>query len=79
MSVMSEEREGSSAGRPMSTAEVPSSDEKKTHVFDCSKVACDGAQWRGEAWHCFGSAPGEISSGRTPTIVLGLFCERSGW
>lgn len=29
MSVMSEEREGSSAGRPMSTAEVPSSDEKK--------------------------------------------------
>jgi len=46
MSVMSEEREGSSAGRPMSTAEVPSSDEK-TYVFDYSRVECDEAQ-RGE-------------------------------
>jgi hypothetical protein len=48
MSVMSEEREGSSAGRPMSTAEVPSS-EKNTHVFDYSKVECDEVRRREEA------------------------------
>jgi len=51
MSVMSEEREGSSAGRPMSTAEVPSSD-KNTYVFDYSRVECDEAQRGKQAWHC---------------------------
>lgn len=51
MSVMSEEREGSSAGRPMSTAEVPSSDEN-THVFGCSRVECDEVRWGEQAWHC---------------------------
>jgi len=48
MSVMSEEREGSSAGRPMSTAEVPSSD-GNTYVFDCSKVGCDEVRWGQQA------------------------------
>ena len=51
MSVISEEREGSSAGRPMSTAEVPSSDEN-TYVFDYSKVVCDELWWGEQALRC---------------------------
>ena len=51
MSVMSEEREGNSAGCPMSTAEVPSS-YGNTYVFDYSKVECDGVGWGQQACHC---------------------------
>lgn len=46
------EREGSSAGRQMSTAEVPSDDEN-TYVFGYSKVECDEGPWEGQACHCF--------------------------
>jgi len=52
MSVMSEERDGNSAGRPMSTAVVPSSYEN-TYVFDESKVECDEVRWGERACHCF--------------------------
>lgn len=52
MSVMSEEREGSSAGRPMSTAEVPSSYEN-TYVFGYSKVEYGEVRWGERACHCF--------------------------
>ena len=48
MSVMSEEREGTLAGRPMSTTEVPSSD-GNTYVFDYSRVECDEERWGQQA------------------------------
>ena len=78
MSVMSEEREDSSAGCPMSTAEVPSSCEN-TYVFDYSKVECGEVRWGEQACHCSDLAPGEISTEKKRlTIVLGWFCECSG-
>lgn len=68
MSVISEEREGSSAGRPMSTAEVPSSC-KNTYVFGYLKVECDGME---QACHCSRvSAKLDKTLRKVLTIVLG--------
>ena len=71
MSVISEEREGSSAGRPMSTAVVPSS-YKNTYVFDYLKVECDGVRWGEQACHCSTvSAKLDKTLRKVLTIVLG--------